>query len=294
MHTIPTATSPRFKVAAFCLAIGLLTTIFSVRHSVKYYKPSHRGILNSTMGFARSVPLRFILIIPLTGALIAYQAVISFVWYFSLMRQDGPVPIIYAWGYGPSVLILYIQILYAYFSPNEDKELIRQRRERGEVIDRELGLARKPAWWKRVRGDHIQGTMRDKILRNVHEVGGGPATGRRVLENQELFARDEALREARDDGGIELDSMQRGKNNPRADRAGAKSMAQARPAPLDTDVSTPSEVGLVSPPPPYASPGGDGRSRPNEWVGSSARANSTSTTNSAGAPAQQIRSMLDV
>ncbi|TWU70843.1 hypothetical protein ED733_001692 [Metarhizium rileyi] len=321
---IPAATSVRFKVGAFCLVIAWLTILFSLRHSIKHYKPRHRGIFNRTVGFVQAVPLRFVLTIPLSLALIAYQVLISFIWDFSLVKADGSVPIIMAWGYGPSLLILYVQITYGYAAPNEDKELIRQRRERGETVDRELGVVHKPAWWKRVRGDHLR-TMRDKINQNVNEVGGKRGIGRRVEDDAERDVRLEAERSAIDDE-IELGRLEDDPHNPRADRAGVHSLGRTMSDP-DDSLANPylgknerrhaervmqsaatvlfpgqelaaerakraAELMEDGPPPPYHDKerGKSETQRPP----SAQRSNSTSTTLSTSAEPQQVRSMLDI
>ena len=224
------------------------------------------------------------LLIPLSLAIVVYQIFISFSWDYSIMKLGGSVPIIFGWGYGPSVAILYIQIVYGYLSPNEDKALLRQRRERGDLVDRELGLVKRPAWWRLVRGDHLH-SLRDKIHMNVSEVGGGRATGRRVEEAAEREAREEALREARGDDDIELSQMRRGTGtgNPRLDRAGAKTMSVSSPRAVTFGDD---EFGEPSPPPPYSDEARRQRL--------AQRSNSDSSINSISSPPQQVRSMLDV
>ena len=318
---IPSATGVRFKVAAFMLLVAWLTIIFSLRHSIKHYKPRNRGVFGSAKGLIRALPLRLVLIIFLSLALIAYQIFISFVWQFSIIRFDGVVPVIFAWGYGPPLLILYIQITYGFASPNEDKELIRQRRERGDVINRELGFVQKPAWWRRVRGEHL-GTMQDKIVRNVNEVGGERGVGRRVEDDVERHAREEAMRNAlEDDGGIELSSihLDDSSGNPRIDRAGAKAVPSSVPYTgknerrhtervMETAASVlfPSELGAQRAhhaaylmeleddmgPPPYTEQ--QRRESESGQPMMAHRTNSTSTTNSVHGPPQQVRSMLDI
>ncbi|KAF5137762.1 putative protein C56F8.12 [Metarhizium anisopliae] len=322
---IPNATSVRFKVGAFCLVISWLTILFSLRHSIRHYKPRHRGIFNRALGFIQAVPLRFMLTMPLALALIAYQAVISFIWDFSLVKADGNIPIIMAWGYGPSLLIIYIQIVYGYASPNEDKELIRQRRERGDIVDRELGVVHKPAWWRRVRGDHLR-TMRDKIDQNVNEVGGERGIGRRVENDAERDARLEAERSAINNDGIELSSLRDDPHNPRVDRAGIHNLDKTTSV-TDDPLANPylgkndrrhaerlmqsaatvlfpsqelamerarraTELMEDGPPPPYndRQRGESETQRPL----SAQRTNSTSTTLSINAEPQQVRSMLDI
>ncbi|PHH76461.1 hypothetical protein CDD83_4255 [Cordyceps sp. RAO-2017] len=103
---IPAATGGRFKGAAVCLVIAWLTILFSLRHSVQHYKPRNRGLANRVVGLARALPVRFMFMIPLCLAMIIYQIVIAFVWDLSVMRYRGVVPIIFAWGYGPPLLIM--------------------------------------------------------------------------------------------------------------------------------------------------------------------------------------------
>lgn len=306
---------PRFKAGAFCLVVAWLTIIYSLRHSIKHYKPKHEGVINKARGFIGSVPIRLALLLLFNAVLIAYQIFMCFSWYYSLFRFKGELGAQYGWGYGPSLVIMIIQAVYGFFSPNEDKELIRQRRERGEALDRELGIVHRPAWWRRIRGDHIQVSMRDRIKNNVTEVGGVRGTGRRAETEFELQLRRDAATSANPTGELPA-------NHPRADRAGVRNMSSAiaseptttsAPAPQYTGRSQQrqSEVTLQSasqllfpggggsaaaddrarrlvelqedgPPPPYV------RDTPD------ARANSTSTTRSTAVAPQQIRSMLDV
>ncbi|KAL7791809.1 hypothetical protein V8C43DRAFT_63583 [Trichoderma afarasin] len=309
---IPTATGARFKAGAFCLVIAWATIVFSLRHSIYHYKPKNRGVLNRTLGLVKAIPLRFVLTIPLTGALVAYQVLISFNWTFSVMRYGGIVPVIFAWGYGPSLLIIFVQVAYGFASPNEDKALLAQRRQRGETIDRELGIVKKPAWWRRVRGDHLM-SMRDKISQNVNEVGG----------KRGLRARfeDEAERE-QDAGndGIEMNNMSQ-RNNPRVDRAGVANLSSTGPGRYNgkserrqNERMVESVAGVLFPnspsdiaaaerlrriaeisqdgPPPYRD---EDRGRSSRHGASNGQRNgSADTTNSIAAPPQQVRSMLDV
>lgn len=321
---VPGATDARFKAAAFCLVVAWLTILFSMRHSIKHYQPRHRGIFNKAVGFVRAIPLRFVLTVPLSLALIAYQALISFVWDFSIVKYNGNIPIIMTWGYGPSLLILYIQITYGFATPNEDKELIRQRRVRGETVDRELGVVRKPAWWRRVRGDHLR-TMRDKIDQNVNEVGGQRGIGRRVENDAERDARLENERSAINDDDIELSPLRENANNPRLDRAGVRNLGTTTMVSSDplanpylgknerrhaerimqsaATVLFPSEAAAErarraaelmedGPPPPYHDR--ERQRSESERPGTSQRSNSTSTMQSINAEPQQVRSMLDI
>lgn len=323
---IPGATDGRFKAGGFCLVVSWLTIIFSLRHSILHYRPRHRGLFNKSVGIFQAVPLRFMLIIPLSGALIAYQIFMSFNWELSFLRFQGVVPVQFGWGFGPSLAIIIIQVIYGYMSPNEDKDLIRQRRERGDAVDRELGLVKKPAWWRRIRGEHEELSLRDRIMRNVKEVGGERGIGRREEDEMERHMRQEALRLAVDDG-IELPNLPRRESeNPRADRAGVRnimsSQAHSDSMPLpkyegksqrrqnervmqsaasvlfpnsEADAARArreAELFEDGPPPAYTDPnrGRHASERPE----SAHRENSTSTMNSISSPPQQVRSMLDI
>jgi hypothetical protein len=217
----PTATSVRFKAGAFLLFLAWLTICFSLWHSIRHYKPRNRGVFNRSVGLVRSTPLRFMLLLPLNLAVIAYQALISFDFSWSVIKKDGPVPIIYGWGYGAQLAIIIVQCIYGFASPNEDKELIRQRRVRGDETDRELGIVRKPAWWQRVRGDHLL-SFRDQLLKNVQEVGQGHGTGRREEGEMERNIRENMRDEARDDEagyGIELQNVRGTRSNSNSNSA---------------------------------------------------------------------------
>ncbi|KAF4965481.1 hypothetical protein FSARC_6714 [Fusarium sarcochroum] len=324
---VPGATNARFKVGAFCLVIAWLTIVYSLQHSIKHYKPKHRGIFNRAVGTLRYVPLRFWLILPLSAATIAYQAFISWEFEYSIVKYNGNIPVIYCWGFLPALLILYVQYLYGLCTPNEDKALIRQRRERGEMLNRELGIVNKPAWWRRVRGDHLL-TFKDKLTRNVNEIGGGRATGRRVEEAAERDLREEALATARTDGDIEMGHMHRpldAANNPRVDRAGVGSIrsngsqrSYVEPYAGKSDrrrhernmqafagvlfpnnlaedrARREAQLGLDGPAPPPYTDQSVARGRPSGRPGSTGRSNSAETTNSITAPPQQIKSMLDI
>jgi hypothetical protein len=174
----PTATDARFKAAAFLLVACWLITVFSLRHSIKYYCPRNRGLVNRIRGFFRYMPFRFMLLVPLAAAIPAYQALVAWRFEYSPLKVDGLKAAIYAGGYTPSLLILYVQVIIGFFNPNEDLELKRQRRVRGQAIDAEIGLVHKPSWWRRNGGENMDPNenMREQLLRNVREIQGNKAT----------------------------------------------------------------------------------------------------------------------
>ncbi|KAH8886977.1 hypothetical protein GQ53DRAFT_750156 [Thozetella sp. PMI_491] len=310
----PTATDARFKAAAFCLFVCWLTVAFSLRHSIKHYYERNRGFLNRAVGLFRFMPLRFSLIMPIALAIPAYQALAAWVFDWSPLKVHGNNLAIYLGGYAPSLLILIIQVVAGFMNPNEDRELLRQRRERGETVNRELGITRKPAWWRRINGELPGEKMRDRIARNVRELGGGRATARGL--DATIDARAAAAETASQAGdAVEMQSMpQSGSRsepvpaNFDAARAGAtRYTGKSDQRRQDRTVQV--AAGLLFPgsqptssttradlqadgPPPYSERGRTvaGQNRPS----SGERTHSTETTNSTSAPPQQVRSMLDV
>jgi hypothetical protein len=172
-EAMPAATSGRFKGAAFCLLVSWLLIVYSLRHSISHYC-AHNG----AFGTLRSIPFRFQLILPLALVIPAYQALCAWEFAWSPLNVHGLNAAIYAGGYTPALLILIINAASGFMRPNEDRELLRQRHVRGEAIDREIGIVRKPAWWRRVKdgGSGQSESMRERIARNVRELGGGKPT----------------------------------------------------------------------------------------------------------------------
>ncbi|TPX12698.1 uncharacterized protein E0L32_000875 [Thyridium curvatum] len=222
----PTATDTRFKVAAFCLLVCWLSVCVSLWHSIKHYQPRNRGLWNRFLGIIRFTPLRFKIIVPLALAIVAYQALSAWKFQWSPLKLHTNNAAMFAGGYLPALLILATQIfLYGWLHPNEDRELIRQRRVRGQQLDRELGIVHKPAWWRRVNGEVFGSEMhmRDRIARNVAEVGGGRATARNIdrgLDAQARYAEQVARHQ---EDGTEMDDMVPNRNYAASTASGASS-----------------------------------------------------------------------
>jgi len=176
----PTATDIRFKLAAFFLFGGWLTTVFSLRHSLKHYKPRNRGLFNRAFGFIKYTPAKFLLTLSLSLAMIAYNALCAFDFSVSPLKLGTSLGFMYGWGWGSVACILLVYEVAGYFDPNEDRELIRQRRTRGAEIDAEMGITKKPHWWSRLHSDNKALNVQDQIARNVGELGGGRVTARNL------------------------------------------------------------------------------------------------------------------
>lgn len=326
----PSATDARFKAAVFMLLMCWVTTVYYLRHSIKHYRERNRGFINRAIGLVRFTPYRFMLLIPLSLAVVAFQGLSAWKFQYGVFDVNGNTVSQFVGGYVPALLIMVVQIVAGFINPNEDKELIRQRRVRGAEQDRELGITKKPAWWKRVNGEvHDNETMLERITRNVREVGGGKATAKKIDETHEIRTREAVPANGATD--IEMGQIPRGASTT------AGSRPTVRPAPnstysgrseqrrLETAQAAAAQLLFPSsqnpaafhervsylstdgPPPPYqgdAQKEDRGRPRRSTEATSSntttlrpnpaERSESANTSNSTAGPPQQIRSMLDV
>lgn len=310
MFAEPTATDARFKAATFCLFIAWLTIVVSVWHSIHHYEERNRGFLNRVVGGLGFMPFRFVLILPLSLAMVAYQGLAAWDFDVSPLKQATNYIAMYVGGYAPALLIIIIQNVAGFTRSNEDKALIQQRRKRGAELDSELGLVRKPAWWSRVNGDHGPGGMRDMILRNVREVGGGRATAQNV--EAAASTRDREADVAANQP-IEMNEIRRTTSIASSLRTGGSA-----PPPHEPYIGKSERrrhertmqyaAGLLfpnePPPPPAPVPGAataEDRGRgatanlsSQYRPGTSERSNSTASGTSLNAQPQQVRSMLDI
>ncbi|KAI3334628.1 hypothetical protein F4824DRAFT_501886 [Ustulina deusta] len=293
----PASTDARFKIAPFFLFISWLTIMVSLWHSVRHYEARNRGWLNRVIGFIRYVPFRFLLMIPLSLVVVAYQALAAWEFDYSPLDKNTNLVAMYVGGYVPALLLVIILCASGFLRPNEDKDLIRQRRERGTQLDQELGITKRPAWWRRLKGDVSTGdAMRDQIFRNVREVGGH----RRVREMAEQRA-ENPEDASTTNNTFEMSSIHRSPSvasntvpppytpSGRPGQRRNERTVEVAASLLFPNVSNP-------PPPPADNRGRESQSqtqttrRPDAYHRSSSTGSGVSIT----APPQQIRSMLDV
>ncbi|KAK5625296.1 hypothetical protein RRF57_001012 [Xylaria bambusicola] len=292
----PASTDTRFKVAPFLLFISWLTILVSLWHSVRHYEARNRGLLNRIIGFIRYVPFRFLLMIPLALVVVAYQALAAWDFDYSPLKKDTNLVAMYVGGYLPGLLLVIILCVSGFLRPNEDKELIRQRRARGNQLDQELGITHKPAWWRRLNREPSTGdAMRDQLFRNVREVRGG----RRIQEMAEQRA-DNAEGASTTNNAIEMSSIRRSPSVA-SNTAPPPYTPSGKPGPRRNDRTVQAAASLLfpnagnPPPPPADNRGREPESqtqasrRPSEM-----RSPSTASGVSITAPPQQIRSMLDI
>jgi hypothetical protein len=221
--------------------------------------------------------------------MVAYAIGCSFDFSISPLNLEVDLGTMYGWGWGSITLILAVYEIAGYLDPNEDRELIRQRRIRGAEIDQEMGITKKPHWWSRLNGDHRELSVHERIARNVGEVGGGRATTRGIESNIEMgnmpVSKNVAEKIGQRPGRGELDAVRMAANLLFPANNGSPSSAQRE---------------IFSDNPDRGRSPGDARPRePSQTTrnGTSDRSDSTGTKASGatiGAPPQQIRSMLDI
>jgi len=180
----PTATDARFKLGALFLFIGWLTTLYSLFHSIKHYKPSTRHLIPRLL---KTTPTKFHLTLPLALIMIGYEAAISFEFSISPLKLGTNLGFMYGLGWAPIALIVLVYEVAGYKNPNEDRDLIRQRRIRGAEIDAEIGISRKPHWWSHFnRSQEPDMRVQSRITTNVGELGGGAATTKNIYNSIEM------------------------------------------------------------------------------------------------------------
>lgn len=328
VRAAPSATDGRFKAAAFVLLMAWINCAYHLRHSIKHYKERNRGIFNRAIGLVKFIPYRFLLILPLALSVVAFQALSAWEFQYSVMDITGNKISLFVGGYVPAILIMLVQIIAGLLNPNEDRELIRQRRLRGDRNDAELGLVRKPAWWSRLNGQApANESMRDRITRNVRELGGGRATAKNIDESIEVRRQDDEPSSG--GSGIEMSQMNRatsaagrgatgpsaanaysGRNDRRRSEMAMETAAGLLFPNADNAQTFAERVSYLSgdgpPPPPYRDgqqqqSSERGRPRSNDAAGinglrpgTAERTASANTTTSITSPPQQVRSMLDV
>lgn len=119
----------------------------------------------------------------------------------SPLNQEGDPAYIYGLGWAPIAAILIVHEVAGYVLPNEDRELIRQRRIRGQEIDAEMGYTKKPHWWRLLHGEQNM-SVSEALAKRAREVGGrlvGSMTAEQVAEQRR--------REEESGMGLELNNM---------------------------------------------------------------------------------------
>jgi hypothetical protein len=182
----PAATDIRFKLATFLLLGGWLTTVYSLQHSIYHYISYENGIRNRFIAFLRYTPTKFVLTLFLSLVMIGYAAAIAFYFPISPLKLHTKLEFVYPLGWGPIALILFVYEVAGYVDPNEDRELLRQRRIRDVAADEEMGYTRKPRWWSILHGENRNVGVQERITTNVAEIGGGNPAARGLDRGMEM------------------------------------------------------------------------------------------------------------
>ncbi|KAB5513154.1 hypothetical protein GE09DRAFT_1267385 [Coniochaeta sp. 2T2.1] len=306
----PSSQDIRFKIGAFFLVVCLAITLVSLWHSIKHYCPRNRGFINRGLGLFRFTPARFMLLLPLAGCVVGYQILVTFSWANSPLNLRPNVLAMYLGGYAPSLLIIIINCIWGFATPNEDRALQAQRRARGEEINRELGISRKPAWWR--PNDPGAERMRDRIARNVREVGGGRATAKTFAERNAQIVAESGPALNPDGEIVEMRSMGRSEQHPgmgsrmvipvipvgqgKSDRRKAERVQAAAAGLLfpGTSISVDRVKDLMKDGPPETDPPPYRDDASGRSGNSGDRVTRTNSTNSVSGPPQQVKSMLDI
>jgi hypothetical protein len=150
----PVATDGRFKASTVFLSIAWLIILYCIRHILHYYRPHRRNPVNFTKILIREFPAQYTMGLIVMGVYVGYTFAATWNFNISVMKYDVAVVYPYAFGYTPCILLLTIFNVWGYIEPNEDKALIKQRIARGQSVDAEIGITKKPSWWSKARGDH--------------------------------------------------------------------------------------------------------------------------------------------
>jgi len=188
----PAATGSRGKAGAILAAVAWFVICYSLYHSLKYYKPRGRG-LGKITGFFRNCPIKLAVALALLAVRIGYGIASAWFWDLSIFQDKVYIGWPFGLGYGPILAIIIIFEIAGFIDKNEDKIIIEQRRARGIIHDRELGITRKPNWWSKNFSDRY--ATDEQRLRNMTTVDGGIAgvtagagrqTSRQVHEGIEM------------------------------------------------------------------------------------------------------------
>jgi hypothetical protein len=179
----PAGTDVRFKAGAILACAAYAVIIYALRHNMHYYKPHPKGIWAAITNFCHYCPTKLFLTIIIVGIRLAYGVVMAWEWETSIFKFDSNPAWFYGLGYAPTLLVIVIFNIAGYVDDNEDQAIMEQRRQRGRAADAEIGIVKRPNWWKKGRALDDEGRLRDLM----DEVGGGRPTANRISTNVELM-----------------------------------------------------------------------------------------------------------
>lgn len=181
----PSATGPREKAGAILAAMAWFVICYSLHHSLRNYKPRAVGLFSKINAFCRDCPTKLFIAIILLGIRVGYGIASAWLWDLSIFQEDVMIGWPFGLGYGPILLITLVFEIAGFVEENEDKKIIAQRRERGQMFDQELGIVKKPSWWSRNWADRYK-TDEQRLRGMTTEVGGGRPTARSLTQSIEM------------------------------------------------------------------------------------------------------------
>jgi hypothetical protein len=283
------ATDGRFKAAAFVLCVCLGIILFSLHHSIRHYfirrtaattqtiindRPS---IVSTTVAWVRHVPLRLAVQLAALAGMITYQIICAFWWDVSILNVRSTLVSTFVGGHLPIIVILLTQCIWGVCTTNEDRVIIERRRERGIAYDRELGVVRKPAWWR---------LRQPAGIREVLEQRGREISGRRPGDAPGMVAGEGRSGPSRSATGG-FPSMPNRPPRSGGDALSREQRDAAQRAGLTADGPPPPYTEATAPPVATVVEGDSDTMR-------TERSDRTGETLRTPPPPQQVRSMLDV
>lgn len=187
----PMALDGRFKAGALFAFAAWVVTCFSLSHSMRHYHYPAQALLRSHQMSDNSL-VALCLSIVVAAFAVGYAVAGTWVWSISPLNATVSPGFLFGIGYGSPLLIVLLYNIHGSITGNDDQTLLMQRDHSQHESNHELGLDRvrqKPSWWSKMYGDGHGNTSADERLRYfASEVGGGPATARRIGEALEMRA----------------------------------------------------------------------------------------------------------
>lgn len=295
----PVATDGRFKGGGIMLCISWIILVYCAHHNLYYYRlrthpadPMPKRSIIDVATVIRHLPIRYTLALLVIPVYIAYTIAEAFVFDISVMKYDVAVVWPFALGYTPCVIVLFLFNIWGFIEPNEDKEIIRQRFERGQAADAEIGITKKPSWWSKARGDsHLDDLTQLREMVAETNINSNKRQSRSSIMST-------ANRKSTAAGAVEMDNLHsqtsstgtaRDANALHIHGAGLRPRSPGRGR--GAIIRTRTEQGLLSPTESNVTTWG--ARRPSSPSATSVASAATGTTLT-GERQQHIRSMLDV
>jgi hypothetical protein len=187
----PAALDVRFKAGGFFVLAAWVVICYSLHHSIKHYRQRTKALIEPNVNSNNSLT-KPILGLSVSAVTVGYDIAGTWIWSISPLNAQISNGWLFGLGYAPVLLILIIYNIFGHIHSNDDKALSMQRQHRERAIDQELGIDRsikRPSWWSKMSGDHHRDLSPEERLRHLtSEIGGGPATSRKVGEALEMKA----------------------------------------------------------------------------------------------------------